>query len=287
MCGICGIVGERSQPAWPAALERMTDVIRHRGPDDQGHHLEPGVALGHRRLSIIDLSPAGHQPMTNEDGTLWLTYNGEIYNHRESARELVARGPSLPQPTPTARRSSTPTRSGATVASSASAACSRSRSGIAARSACWLARDRLGVKPLYYAVVGRHAGVRARRSRRSWQCGLVSAAPAPGARPGVPGVRLRVGRANMFAGIRKLPPGHVLTWQHGAIAITQYWDVEFGAGSDVAGVGGRLTERVPAHCSTSRSAAADERRAARRVPQRRPGLERHRRGHAPARSAGG
>src|SRR5204863_3015560 len=92
MCGICGIVSERSQPAWPEAIDRMTAVLRHRGPDDEGRYIDAGVALGHRRLTIIDLTSAGHQPMTNEDGRLWLTYNGEIYNHRDVRSDLIARG---------------------------------------------------------------------------------------------------------------------------------------------------------------------------------------------------
>ena len=80
MCGIAGFArpGADGEPA--AVLENMIGALRHRGPDDFGCHVDPYAALGHRRLSIIDLA-AGHQPMTNEDGTLWITYNGEIFNH--------------------------------------------------------------------------------------------------------------------------------------------------------------------------------------------------------------
>src|SRR5712692_5686074 len=92
MCGIAGIIGEANEPL----IRRMTDTIAHRGPDDAGIKIfqNPGqpVSLGHRRLSIIDLSPAGHQPMTNEDGTVWITFNGEIYNFPALREQLVAAG---------------------------------------------------------------------------------------------------------------------------------------------------------------------------------------------------
>src|SRR5882762_11597623 len=95
MCGICGILAtsdtfDREQKT----VERMCDLIRHRGPDDTGTWLSPAgiVALGHRRLSIVDLSPAGRNPMPNEDGTLWITYNGEVYNHQALRAELEAKG---------------------------------------------------------------------------------------------------------------------------------------------------------------------------------------------------
>src|SRR4051812_40269403 len=93
MCGICGVVeqGVQDPPGGPAALRRMTDVISHRGPDDEGFHLAPGVALGMRRLSIIDL-PGGHQPIANEDGSVHTVFNGEIYNFRELRERLEGSG---------------------------------------------------------------------------------------------------------------------------------------------------------------------------------------------------
>src|SRR5262245_6262958 len=96
MCGIAGFAD--SGPAAPddtrrrsALLRRMCDVIRHRGPDDEGQIVADGVALGMRRLSIIDLS-GGHQPIRNEDGSIWIVFNGEIYNYRELRAELVQLG---------------------------------------------------------------------------------------------------------------------------------------------------------------------------------------------------
>src|SRR5688572_25534399 len=89
MCGLAGFVG----PGDAALLERMTRVLVHRGPDDSGHYTDPdhAVFLGHRRLAVLDL-PGGHQPMWNETGTVCVVFNGEIYNHAELRRDLVARG---------------------------------------------------------------------------------------------------------------------------------------------------------------------------------------------------
>src|SRR5690349_12278751 len=94
MCGIAGfadspIAPPRTADADRSLLQTMCDVIRHRGPDDEGIRVEPGVGLGMRRLSIIDLS-TGHQPIHNEDGTVWVVFNGEIYNYRELRRQLEA-----------------------------------------------------------------------------------------------------------------------------------------------------------------------------------------------------
>ena len=93
MCGINGIaLSSRSgRQIQRDVLVRMRDVIKHRGPDDCGIFIEGGIGLGHRRLSIVDVA-AGHQPMTNEDGSLQITYNGEIYNHADFRQELEERG---------------------------------------------------------------------------------------------------------------------------------------------------------------------------------------------------
>ena len=90
MCGIAGMWRSSDKDA----LQKMTDLQAHRGPDDSGIYCDSqrGVGLGHRRLSILDLSPSGHQPMSYADGRLWITYNGEIYNFRELRTELEARG---------------------------------------------------------------------------------------------------------------------------------------------------------------------------------------------------
>ena len=87
MCGITGIFNLNEQPVSYSQLEKMMDILAHRGPDDRGVFIDNNLGLGHRRLSIIDLSESGHQPMCNEDKTIWLTYNGEIYNYLEIKKE--------------------------------------------------------------------------------------------------------------------------------------------------------------------------------------------------------
>src|SRR5438270_10695978 len=92
MCGITGFVNLDGTPADLRLLERMRDVMAYRGPDDAGLHVDGNAALAARRLAVIDLTDAGHQPMSNEDGTVWVAFNGEIYNHAELLPELVAAG---------------------------------------------------------------------------------------------------------------------------------------------------------------------------------------------------
>ena len=92
MCGIAGLINLDRAPVSPADLRAMTDAIAHRGPDGEGQWIEANVGIGHRRLAIIDLSPAGHQPMVSADHRFLLSYNGEVYNFRELRTELEARG---------------------------------------------------------------------------------------------------------------------------------------------------------------------------------------------------
>jgi asparagine synthase (glutamine-hydrolysing) len=152
MCGIAGTIDLR--PGLGSAEElvaRMTDALAHRGPDDAGLYVEPPVALGNRRLSILDLSPAGHQPMRSQDGLVWLTYNGEIYNYRELATDLRGRGYRF--------RSLGDTEVLLHAYLEWGADCLARLNGMFAF-AVWdrrtrklfCARDRLGVKPFYYTV---------------------------------------------------------------------------------------------------------------------------------------
>ena len=92
MCGIVGQINFDKNPVSPVVLKKMTDAIRHRGPDGEGHWIEESVGFGHRRLSIIDPSPLGRQPMVSQDHRYILTYNGEVYNFRELRTELEAKG---------------------------------------------------------------------------------------------------------------------------------------------------------------------------------------------------
>jgi len=151
VCGICGIVAvDGGFDADEALAGRMADRMEHRGPDSEGTWSGGGVALGFRRLAIIDLSPAGRQPMTNEDGTVWIAFNGEIYNHSELRSELEAKGHVY--------RSHTDTETIIHLYEEEGPRCVERLHGMFAL-AIWddrkrelfLARDRIGKKPLYYA----------------------------------------------------------------------------------------------------------------------------------------
>jgi len=92
MCGIVGVLDRSGEPVSPVVIRRMTDQVIHRGPDDSGIFTDRAVGLGHRRLSIIDLSSAGHQPVATPDGRYVMVYNGEVYNFQELRIELEAKG---------------------------------------------------------------------------------------------------------------------------------------------------------------------------------------------------
>ena len=155
MCGITGFIdrwntsGARDPEARAETLDAMCRVIRHRGPDDQGMMLKPGVALGMRRLSIIDLA-GGQQPISNEDNSVTIVFNGEIYNYRELQKELQARGHHF--------KTNSDTETIVHAYEEFGGACVDQLRGMFAF-ALWdarkkrllLARDRVGIKPLYYA----------------------------------------------------------------------------------------------------------------------------------------
>ncbi|MCM2284764.1 MAG: asparagine synthase (glutamine-hydrolyzing) [Desulfobacula sp.] len=153
MCGIAGIFNLDGAPVSQVILKRMTDAIAHRGPDGEGHIVEGHVGIGHRRLAIIDLSPAGHQPMQTTDGTLILTYNGEIYNFQALRTELESLGHHF--------HSRTDSEVVLNAYAQWGAACVSLFNGMFAF-AIWdkqnqklfMARDRYGIKPIYYAIFG-------------------------------------------------------------------------------------------------------------------------------------
>jgi asparagine synthase (glutamine-hydrolysing) len=227
MCGIAGFAESSTangarRDADVAMVRGMCGVIRHRGPDDEGVRVEPGVGLGMRRLSIIDLS-TGHQPLANEDETVWIVFNGEIYNYRELRRELEAAG----------HRFSTASDTETIVHAYeqwGEHAFSRLRGmfGLAIwdrrRRTLWLARDRAGIKPLYYTE----------RGGRLYFGSEIKSLIAAGASGGEIDLEaldhyfsfLYTPRdASIFRGIRKLPPGHLLQWTNGRARVAKYWEM--------------------------------------------------------------
>jgi asparagine synthase (glutamine-hydrolysing) len=225
MCGICGLVGRRDDfPVDAELVTRMRERIHHRGPDDGGTWCSPEqrVGLGHRRLSIIDLSDAGHQPMSNEDGTIWVTFGGEIYNHMDLRPELEAKGHVY--------RSQTDTETIVHLYEEEGPACVERLHGMF-HYAIWdgrsgelhLARDRLGKKPLYYAqtpggflfaseikALFEHPELSPELDEEAFFHYLTFVCtPAP---------------MTMFKGIRKLGPAERMTLRaDGSLEIESYW----------------------------------------------------------------
>src|SRR5438067_10015111 len=152
MCGICGLATLRAdREISEEALRKMCGSIRHRGPDDEGYLLEPGIGLGMRRLSIIDLS-TGHQPIHNEDRTIWIVFNGEIYNFPELRRELEAAGHHFYTSTDTEAIVHAYEQWGTRAIARL-----RGMFGLAIwdtrTKSLLVARDRIGIKPMHYAAV--------------------------------------------------------------------------------------------------------------------------------------
>jgi len=230
MCGISGQVNCGDHES----LVRMTNVQTHRGPDDTGlwerRFADGGsIGLGSRRLAILDLSPDGHMPMSNEDGTVWITYNGEIYNFADLRHELEAKGHRF--------RSHTDTEVIVHLYEEYGVDCLNRLNGMFAFAICdlrgkspklFLARDHFGIKPFYY-----------------WErSGKLAFASEVKALLEVPGIEARMNHEaldkfltflwvpdplTMFDGIRKLPAGHYAIWQAGEFQIKQYWDLTMPA----------------------------------------------------------
>jgi asparagine synthase (glutamine-hydrolysing) len=228
MCGISGLAncGDRE------TLARMTAVQSHRGPNDSGlwDHRSPDgsyIGLGSRRLSILDLSPDGHMPMSNEDGRIWITYNGEIYNFADLRRELVAKGHRF--------RSNTDTEVVLHLYEEMGPECVTRLNGMFAFAICdlrqsiprvFMARDHFGIKPFYYSFRGGHLafaseakallevqGIEARIDLQSLDQYLTFLwVPDP---------------KTIFDGILKLPAGHSAMFRDGSLEISQYWDLSF------------------------------------------------------------
>jgi asparagine synthase (glutamine-hydrolysing) len=223
VCGICGVIqlgGDPRLPVSEAALEAMTDAMRHRGPDDAGLVIVPGAAIGARRLSIIDVE-GGHQPFANEDDTVWGAQNGEIYNHAELHARLRSSGHVL--------RSRCDTEVLPHLYEELGPAFCESLRGIfaiaiwdARRRRAVLARDHLGVKPLYYAARGDLLVFAS-----ELKCLLASGLVEPEIDYEAIDAYLTLGYVptprTPLAGVSKLMPGHRLVVEAGGWRIEEYW----------------------------------------------------------------
>jgi len=206
-------------------LVAMRDVIRHRGPDDEGLFIDRNVGLGHRRLSIVDVA-AGHQPMTNEDNSLQIIFNGEIYNHADFRPELEQRGHVY--------RTHCDTETILHLYEEHGSSCVNFLRGMFAF-AIWnrntrelfIARDRLGVKPLYYAHTDDGCLYFASEIKALFQTGAVQPQINDRALPDYLANHAPSGEDTMYRGVKRLLPGHVLLWRDGRIEIKEYWDVSF------------------------------------------------------------
>jgi len=219
MCGIAGMIGRHD----PALLAAMTTSLSHRGPDGDGLHVEGPLGLGHRRLAVLDLA-GGAQPMTSADGQAIVTFNGEIFNYVALRQELLAAGQTL-------------RTQGDTEVLLAGYQLWGFR-GLLARlrgmfafalydrrtATLWLARDHLGIKPLYHATLGDGALLFGSEPKALLCCAEVDRRLDLEALDAYLDLFYVPPPRSMFAGIRQLPPGHWLRWHAGAATIERWWD---------------------------------------------------------------
>jgi asparagine synthase (glutamine-hydrolysing) len=241
MCGICGKISCDGNPVKEKLLGRMCGSLNYRGPDDDGIYLNtiPGenfptasAGMGHKRLSVIDLSTSARQPMSNEDRSIWITYNGEIYNFKKLQRELERRGHIF--------KSNSDTEVLLHLYEEKGVRAVQQFDGMFAfalwdnnRGRFWLCRDRLGIKPVVYYWDGKHfafgseikalladASIPKELDYEALQLYLTfNYVPAP---------------YTIFKGIRKLEPGHFLVLENGQLEITKYWDAPESVDPEVA-----------------------------------------------------
>ena len=218
MCGIAGFSGKGDQEI----LKKMTRSLAHRGPDDEGFYISQNIGLGHRRLSIIDLK-SGHQPISNEDGMIWIVFNGEIYNFQERKKDLEQKGHKF--------KTNSDTETIIHLYEQEGENCVKKLRGMfafaiwdARKNELFLARDRMGKKPLYYGIFNntlifgselkallKHPSVKREIDLLSLQKFLAyEYVPTPN---------------TMFKNIWKLPAGHFAIWKNNNLKISPYWEL--------------------------------------------------------------
>ena len=236
MCGICGkLFHSRDRTVDGELLRSMASVINHRGPDDEGIYVKNNVGLAHKRLSILDLSPAGHQPMNNEDGSIWIVFNGEIYNFLDLREELQKKGHTF--------RSRTDTETIIHLYEEKGVECVHDLRGMFAfaiwdenKKRLFCARDRAGKKPFVYAHTQdgllfaseiksllRNPALERSLDYRSIHHYLTyQYVPSP---------------LSIFKDIKKLPPAHVLIYEGGDLTIKRYWSLSYQKKLHLSSVG--------------------------------------------------
>lgn len=225
MCGICGKININNEPIDKVLLKNMISCLSHRGPDDEGIYLKDNVGLGHRRLSIIDLSPSAHQPMSNEDGSLWIVYNGEIYNFPELRENLIKKGHTF--------HSKSDTETIIHLYEEYGVDCLKYLRGMFAF-AIWndkdrslfLARDRVGKKPLYYWHT-KDTFVFASEIKSILQDSGYTRKPDHTAIHHYLTYQYVPSPWTAFEGIKKLPPAHYLVLRNGQVEIKRYWKLSY------------------------------------------------------------
>ncbi len=221
MCGIAGVVyRDPTRPCLAETIVAMRDVMSYRGPDDAGIYLDGPVGLGHRRLSIIDLS-GGHQPMADVRGANWIVFNGEIYNYRELRTELVQKGYTF--------RTHSDTEVILQLFADRGERCVDWLNGMFAfaiwdadRRSLFLARDRMGVKPLYYAETSQ-AFIFASEIKALFASGHITARCREEALGEYLLFRQVAGPETLFDGVRSLPPGCTMSADARGPVISRYW----------------------------------------------------------------
>ena len=225
MCGICGKLSFDREPIDRNLIQRMSSVLAHRGPDAEGIWMDGTIGLGHRRLSVIDLSPSGHQPMSNEDGTIWIVYNGEIYNFIALKDALITKGHVF--------RSTCDTEVIIHLYEEHGPTCLQYLRGMFAF-AIWdgrerqlfLARDRAGKKPLYY-LSGTDAFMFASEIKAILQDESVAKKPDHVAIHHYLTYQDVPSPWTAFEGIRKVPPAHYMIVKDGMVELKRYWKLSY------------------------------------------------------------
>lgn len=233
MCGIAGILSlhDEGMEVSPDSLKRMLSVIKHRGPDGVGFYQKKQVGLGHVRLSIIDLN-GGRQPMSNENGSVWITFNGEIFNYLELRQDLIERGHKF--------STQSDTEVIIHIYEDYGAECLKYLNGQFAF-AIWdenthelfMARDRMGIIPLFYTKTEDNFYF-ASEIKAIFTVGEVEREIDPVALEQIFTLWYTVSPMTAFKDVYELPPGHYMVIRNGNIQIRQYWDIVFS--SDLTGV---------------------------------------------------